>query len=95
MKLIFAVTFVLVVAIKSVLCYKILGVFPTPAPSHYNVGKSLMKGLAAAGHDVTIASPFKEKNPIKNYREVQLTKILESDGPEGEIIVDVEMKRYK
>lgn len=68
------------IAIQSecVQSYKILGIFPTIAPSHYNVGKSLMQGLAAAGHDVTIVSPFKESKPIKNYREVYLKKIRES-----------------
>lgn len=57
--------------------YKILGVFPTAAPSHHIVGSALMRGLAADGHEVTIISPFKEKNPIPNYTEVHLEGIHE------------------
>lgn len=76
MKLILALAFILFIAIQNVYSYKILGVFPTFAKSHYNVGKGLMKGLAAAGHDVTIVSPFKEKGPIKNYKEVVLTRVF-------------------
>lgn len=58
--------------------YKILGIFHTGSPSHYYVGRALMKGLATDGHDVTIISPFKEKNPISNYNEVYLDGIYES-----------------
>lgn len=56
----------------AVVSYRILGIFPTTSPSHYYVGRALMKGLAADGHEVTIVSPFKEKNPIPNYNEVYL-----------------------
>lgn len=52
--------------------YKILGIFPTVVPSHYYVGRALMKGLAADGNEVTIVSPFKEKNAIPNYNEIYL-----------------------
>lgn len=58
--------------------YKILGIVcSTVAPSHYYVGRALMKGLAADGHEVTIISPFKEKNPIPNYNEVYLDRTLD------------------
>lgn len=49
---------------------RILGVFPIGAYSHYALGNRLMKALAEKGHDVSIVSPFREKNPPKNYREV-------------------------
>lgn len=62
----------IVVQCNAVISYKILGVFPTTSPSHYYVGRALMKGLAADGHDVTIISHFKEKNPFPNYNEVYL-----------------------
>lgn len=52
--------------------YRILGVFPAPAYSHYSLASRLMKALAEKGHDVTIVAPFKEKNPPKNYREIVL-----------------------
>lgn len=52
--------------------YKILGIFHTVSRSHYYVGSALMKGLAADGHEVTVISPFQEKNPIPNYNEIYL-----------------------
>lgn len=73
-----AIWFTILVVIQSHLisCHNILGVFPTHGASHYHVAKALMLGLASAGHNVTIASPFEEKNPPKNYREIKLTKIV-------------------
>ncbi|XP_018579880.1 UDP-glucuronosyltransferase 2B10 [Anoplophora glabripennis] len=58
---------------------RILGVFPFGAPSHYILGSTLMKGLAEAGHDVTIISPFKEKNPPKGgkWTEIILDDLME------------------
>lgn len=58
--------------------YKILGVFPTFGKSHYNVGHGLFKGLADAGHEVTVVSAFKLKNPIKNYNEIYLDGVIEA-----------------
>ncbi|XP_018579875.1 UDP-glucuronosyltransferase 2B15-like [Anoplophora glabripennis] len=59
---------------------RILGVFPFFAPSHYILGSTLMKGLAEAGHDVTIISPFKEKNPPKGgkWTEIIVENTLEA-----------------
>lgn len=52
--------------------YRILGVLPTNSKSHYKVGNSLMRGLAKAGHNVTVISPYVPDNPIKNYRSIQV-----------------------
>ncbi|XP_037904808.1 uncharacterized protein LOC119647761 [Hermetia illucens] len=57
--------------------YKILGVFPTMAKSHFIVGSALMKGLAEKGHDVSVISPFPLKKPLKNYRDIPTTTIVE------------------
>ncbi|XP_044259861.1 UDP-glycosyltransferase UGT5-like [Tribolium madens] len=58
---------------------KILGVFHATARSHYILGSSLMRALAEKGHDVTVISPFGEKNPPKNgsYRDIVLTGLVE------------------
>ncbi|KAG5880368.1 hypothetical protein JTB14_029494 [Gonioctena quinquepunctata] len=50
-----------------------------PAPSHNIINNALMSGLAEAGHDVTIISPFTEKNPPKNgsWREIILDGFIE------------------
>lgn len=63
---------VLGVVLSGVHSYKILGILPIPSKSHYYVGHSLLKGLALEGHEVTVMSPFREKNPIPNYSEVFL-----------------------
>ncbi|CAH1999058.1 unnamed protein product [Acanthoscelides obtectus] len=60
-------------------CYKILTVFPMAAPSHYILGEAIARGLAEAGHDVTMVSPFEMKNPPKNgkFRDILLTGFIE------------------
>lgn len=57
--------------------YKILGVFPTMAKSHWIIGSSLLKGLAEAGHEVTAISPFTIKPPVKNLKIIQIQGIEE------------------
>lgn len=57
---------------QNVNSYRFLGILPVPSKSHYYIGHNLLKGLALEGHDVTVVSPFKEKTPIKNYKEVFL-----------------------
>jgi hypothetical protein len=58
--------------------YKILGLFPFMAKSHFIVGNSLMKGLAKAGHEVTVVSAFPNKGPIDNYTFIDVSEILEA-----------------
>ncbi|KAJ8918829.1 hypothetical protein NQ315_011115 [Exocentrus adspersus] len=71
---------VLLVFLNSAQCSKILIVFPMTVPSHYILGNALARGLAEAGHDVTMVSPFEEKKPPKNgkYRDVVLTGFAEA-----------------
>lgn len=63
---------VIVAICNGVNSYKILGIYPVGSKSHYYVGHALMKGLALEGHDVTVISPFRLKEPIPNYTEVFL-----------------------
>ncbi|KAF2890120.1 hypothetical protein ILUMI_14894, partial [Ignelater luminosus] len=53
---------------------RILGIFPAPSYSHFILGHTLMKELASRGHEVTVISPFPQKTPIKNYKDVDLSK---------------------
>ncbi|XP_055849521.1 UDP-glycosyltransferase UGT5-like [Episyrphus balteatus] len=71
------ITLLLVAVIACANAYKILGVFPTMARSHFFVGSALMRGLAEKGHQVTVVSPYPAKKPIKNYRDVVTPNILE------------------
>ncbi|KAJ8954692.1 hypothetical protein NQ318_011385 [Aromia moschata] len=79
---------VLIALILSVVCAarssRILVVFPVTAPSHYFLGNALAKTLAEAGHDVTMVSPYEEKNPPKNgtWRDVVLTNLMEKSAGE-------------
>lgn len=69
--------FLCVIIVSSVGAYRILGVFPVTAYSHYVLGSRLMKGLAEKGHDVTIIAPFKDNDPPRLYREIVLEEVLE------------------
>lgn len=56
---------------------KILCVFPMVSYSHHQIGHTLMKELAKRGHEITFVSPFPEKEPIKNFKTVVLTGLVE------------------
>ncbi|CAG9767337.1 unnamed protein product [Ceutorhynchus assimilis] len=45
---------------------RLLGIFAMPGNSHYILAERLMKGYAAAGHHVTMISPYPTKNVPKN-----------------------------
>uniref|UniRef100_V5GU86 UDP-glucuronosyltransferase n=1 Tax=Anoplophora glabripennis TaxID=217634 RepID=V5GU86_ANOGL len=72
---------------------RILGMFPTSSPSHYILGGALMKGLAEAGHDVTVISPFVHKHPPKKgkWREIILEGFMEEFNKKFESINMFEM----
>ncbi|XP_034488821.1 UDP-glucuronosyltransferase-like [Drosophila innubila] len=72
--------FLLLGILSSVTAFNYLVVLPTGARSHYNVGSSLAKGLAAAGHQVTLISPFALKKPIENIIDVPVPGILKAMG---------------
>lgn len=57
--------------------YKILGVFPLPSKSHFAIGNSVMKSLVDEGHDVTIISPFPNKKPQPNIRDISMVDVLD------------------
>lgn len=49
---------------------KILSIHPSPSRSHVIIMQSLLKGLAAKGHEVTLISSFPLSKPMKNYRDI-------------------------
>jgi len=68
------VIFTIVLDVGLVTSYRILGLFPHPAKSHFNVFQPIMRELATSGHNVTVVSYFPDTNPPKeNYRDVILT----------------------
>ncbi|KAB0798219.1 hypothetical protein PPYR_09212 [Photinus pyralis] len=56
---------------------RILGVFPFPTHSHYQLGDAIFKELARTGHNVTVISPFKETEAIKNFKQILLDGLAE------------------
>lgn len=55
---------------NSATALNILGLFPHPAISHFHAFEPLMRGLAQAGHEVTVFSMFPQKQPLANYTDV-------------------------
>lgn len=53
---------------------KILGLFQHPGVSHFHFFHPIMRGLADAGHDVTVVSHFPDKNAPSNYKDLVLKK---------------------
>lgn len=60
-------------SINSANSLKILGLFPHPGVSHFHFFHPIMRGLADAGHDVTVISHFPDKTAPNNYKDLKLT----------------------
>lgn len=52
--------------------FRILGLFPHPGFSHFDVFHPIMRRLAEVGHEVVVVSHFPDKNPPKNYVDYTL-----------------------
>lgn len=50
--------------------YRLLGLFPFHAKSHFAMFEQLIKGLARKGHQVDVISPFPLKKPYPNYNDI-------------------------
>lgn len=50
---------------------KILGVFMIDSFSHFNFDNAVMETLAMAGHEVTVISSLKPKNPLANITYIK------------------------
>lgn len=60
-----------------ILAAKILGLMPTPSPSHHIWNRVLMLALAERGHQVTVISPDPEKEPVANHTDIVIEKAYE------------------
>ena len=76
--LVFIVTWLLCQHCEFVKPMRILAIFPTQIKSHHSAGSVLFKGLAAAGHHITIVSPHKLNKKVKNIEEIVLDGIDEN-----------------
>lgn len=68
---------VLLSAFCSISGLKVLGVLPFGSTSHFAIGHAIVKSLANVGHEVTVISPYPQKKPIKNYRDIDCSSVLE------------------
>lgn len=57
--------------------FKVLGILPFGSNSHFAIGSAILKNLHKAGHEVTVISPYPQKKPLKNYRDVSTADFLE------------------
>ncbi|RZC38653.1 UDPGT, Glyco tran 28 C and/or NAD binding 10 domain containing protein, partial [Asbolus verrucosus] len=72
--------FVMIAGVKSA---KILMVAPMPTHSHFTVAFRLAKELADRGHQVTAITPYPQKIPIKNYRDISVEENIEAINGES------------
>ncbi|XP_072397688.1 UDP-glycosyltransferase UGT4-like [Diabrotica undecimpunctata] len=80
MKVLTCIYLVILNGILFVDSFKILMMFNFFGKSHYFSGKSLAKGLAKAGHEVTLVSVFKDTDNVKEYTELVLEGVNEQLG---------------
>lgn len=57
---------------------RILGIFPLQGKSHYIMCETLMRALAAQGHQVDVISHFPLKNPPPNYNDISIAGTVPS-----------------
>jgi glucuronosyltransferase len=57
--------------------FKVLGIFPIGATSHFTIGHAIVKSLLDAGNEVTVISHYPQKKPLKNYRDISMADALE------------------
>ena len=46
---------------------RILGIFPIPAKSHFSCNHGILKSLHAAGHHITMITPFPPEKKVENF----------------------------
>lgn len=77
---------------------RVLGLFPHPGLSHFHFFQPIMRGLAEAGHNVTVVSHFPDSKPHTNYKDLPLTGadllINTVDLAVSEIIIIIIIREY-
>lgn len=59
--------------------YKILGLFPYPGKSHFDVFQQLLIALAEKGHDVTVLSHYPLQQKMERYRDISLSNATQTN----------------
>lgn len=87
MQLLTVVTFTVALLACSASGHRILGIFGHHGGSHFHTFYPIMSKLAESGHDVTVLSYFKVKNPPPSYNQIQLNglDVINSSLPLAEV----------
>lgn len=59
---------------------KILAIFPSPGYSQYFVAEPLLTHLAQRGHEITLMSFFKPKQPVNNITPIEISGLQTIDS---------------
>ena len=65
---------VMLVLVRVVHNYNILGIFPNSGKSHFLTYEPLLQELTRKGHNVTVLSEFPQKHPIPRYTDIVFKK---------------------
>lgn len=55
---------------------KIFGSLTFGTHSHFAIGDAILKTLWKAGHEITVMSPYPQKVPLENYRDISTADTL-------------------
>jgi glucuronosyltransferase len=72
----FLLAFALLALFAKIDGLKVLGVLVFGSKSHFAIGHGIVNSLHKAGHDVTVISPYPQKKPLKNYRDISTAELL-------------------
>ncbi|XP_050522153.1 UDP-glucosyltransferase 2-like [Daktulosphaira vitifoliae] len=76
---VFFIFFIFIASLGIISGANILGVFPVNGMSHWIVYESILKTLAARGHNITVITSFPQKSPVPNYIDIDVSNILPHD----------------
>lgn len=66
------VSLVAVCTLHTLYAARILALFQHIGESHFIMFETLLKALAARGHDVVVVSHFPQHNPVENYTDISI-----------------------
>lgn len=69
--------------------FKVLGILPFMSNSHFAIGESIVKTLHKAGHEVTVISPYPQKNVLKNFTDISTAEVLKKQMDGKNIIFKI------
>ena len=70
---------------------RILGIFPLGAKSHFGISEAILKSLHAAGHEVTMATPYPSGNEIENFKYITINESIYDGQARIENFIDMSL----